>query len=403
MKIPQLAYLLLLKSLCFAVTPHAYVTNLNSGTVTVIDVAHDTVQTIYGFTNPRTVVVTPNGQYAYVGCDDNTVRIIDTKTNTVLSTVIEVSHPTALAVSPDGLYVYVASDNDTLNAISTETNEIVGTVGGLSNVQDVVITADNAFAYVTNEGNDTVSQIRLSDYTIVDTLEGFNKPQGISISPDSTYAYVTNIGNGKVTVVQLSDNTIHTEISGFGNPQYGAPTPDGKYVYVSDMGYDKVVRIRTSDFTIANAISVAKPSSLAISPDGAYLYSSENDTAVDKFKIADHSLVYKVENLGLPSNISMANTDPDTHCLLGYQDVCQQKCGKDFRNVIIWNAAAGNPVAYQIFRDSSRTHLLGEVNGNTLHFEDRHRHHHRVYDYYVTALYADGFSTSVGTVQVGEE
>ena len=75
-----------------AITPdgtRVYVTNGNDDTVSVIDTASNTVLTTVGVgALPFGVAITPDGTRAYVtNGDDNTVSVIDTASNTVLTTV----------------------------------------------------------------------------------------------------------------------------------------------------------------------------------------------------------------------------------------------------------------------------------------------------------------------------
>jgi YVTN family beta-propeller protein len=69
--------------------PLAYVTDLRSNTVSVIDTATNTVvATVPVGESPRDVGITPDGTHAYVANGfSNTVSVIDTATNTVVATV----------------------------------------------------------------------------------------------------------------------------------------------------------------------------------------------------------------------------------------------------------------------------------------------------------------------------
>src|SRR5215831_313246 len=91
--------------------PFAYVTNINSNTVSVIATATNTVvATVPVGTNPFGVAITPDGTHAYVtnGSSD-TVSVIATATNTVVATVSVGSLPVGVAITPDGTHAYVAN------------------------------------------------------------------------------------------------------------------------------------------------------------------------------------------------------------------------------------------------------------------------------------------------------
>src|SRR5208283_2082081 len=57
---------------------------------------------------PESVAVTPNGAYAYVtNYETGTVSVISTATNTVTANVTVGSNPVGVAVTPNGEYAYV--------------------------------------------------------------------------------------------------------------------------------------------------------------------------------------------------------------------------------------------------------------------------------------------------------
>lgn len=89
--------------------PFAYIANLNSDTVSVIDTAANSViNTINVGIGPQGIAVNSDGTKVYVTNSgrgyytDSTVSVIDTATNTVTATVNVGSMPTRVAVTPDG-------------------------------------------------------------------------------------------------------------------------------------------------------------------------------------------------------------------------------------------------------------------------------------------------------------
>tara|TARA_B100000315_G_scaffold260775_1_gene325086 strand:+ start:1015 stop:1377 length:363 start_codon:yes stop_codon:yes gene_type:complete len=80
----------------------AYVTNNASGTVSVIDVATNTViATIPVEDAPNGVAITPDGTRVYVtNWLSNTVSVIDVSTNTVISTISVGDGPNGVAITP---------------------------------------------------------------------------------------------------------------------------------------------------------------------------------------------------------------------------------------------------------------------------------------------------------------
>ena len=82
--------------------PFAYVTNIASNTVSVIDTATNTVvATVPVGRLPQGVAITPDGTHAYVTNNfSGTVGVIDTATNTGVATVPVGRFPSGVAITP---------------------------------------------------------------------------------------------------------------------------------------------------------------------------------------------------------------------------------------------------------------------------------------------------------------
>jgi YVTN family beta-propeller protein len=87
-----------------------YVTNLASNTVSIIDTTSNTVVSTVKTENPRRVAVSPDEKKIYVTNNgDKTVSIINTTTKAAVTTVSIGKSPKEIAVTPDGTRVYVAN------------------------------------------------------------------------------------------------------------------------------------------------------------------------------------------------------------------------------------------------------------------------------------------------------
>jgi len=85
---------------------HAYVCNV--GSLTVIDTASHDAEDIHVGDLPRGLRLSPDGKRAYItNLGDGTLSVVDTITNSVVTSVDVPGHPEAVAVSPDGERIYV--------------------------------------------------------------------------------------------------------------------------------------------------------------------------------------------------------------------------------------------------------------------------------------------------------
>jgi YVTN family beta-propeller protein len=152
---------------------NAYITNLGSNTVSVIDTATNTVTaTIPVGAEPRGPAVSPDGSTVYItNTVDGTVSVIDTATNTVIATIPVGSLPLGVAVTPDGSKVYVANlRSGTVSVIAAATNTVTATIPVGAEPNGVVLSPDGSTVYVANLRSGTVSVIDTASNTVVDTI-----------------------------------------------------------------------------------------------------------------------------------------------------------------------------------------------------------------------------------------
>ena len=230
-----------------------YVTNLDDGTVSVINPATNTaVATISVGSGPSSIAVTPDGAHVYVlNALDNTVSVIATATNTVVGSPIPVGPtlnppfilPGGIAINPSGSRVYVVNNVDnSVSVIATATNKVVGSpipVG--SSPTGIAITPDGAHVYVSNLLDGTVSLIATATNTVVDTFPvgtpGSSLPAGLAITPDGSHVYVAIFAGSEVDVIATATNMVvatipvSSELCNSG-PWAIAITPDGTHAYV---------------------------------------------------------------------------------------------------------------------------------------------------------------------------
>ncbi len=273
-----------------------YVTNSNSTTITIIDIATNAViGTITGFDGPSGMVITPDGKRAYVNNygspagvgsgNATTVNVVDLNTNTISGTITVGLAPASLAITPDGAFVYVINYVDgnpgtgTISVIRTSDNTVVKTIPGFFGSFGIAITPDGQFAYVTNFGSNnfsplaggispnvvsgtTVSVVNLSSNTIEATITLGNQPAGVAITPDGRFAYATNYntfylgpnftdltaGKGTVNIIDTCTNTVLCCVLVVGaSPSAIAISPDGERAYLTNFASNNVNVINIID------------------------------------------------------------------------------------------------------------------------------------------------------------
>ena len=296
--------------------PFAYVANDISETVSVIDIATNTVAiTIPVGDRPTKVAITPDGTHAYVPQYSSTgiVSVIDTSTNTVVATVAVGDHPSGVAITPDGSRAYVANTlADSISVIDTTTNTVVGS--------PVPVGDDGSRAYVANHNDYIVSVIDTAANTVVESIWIGWGPTGIAIMPDGSRAYVANVGPDTVSVIDTSTNTVVATVVVGDGPSSVAITPDGRYAYVPNYR-GSVSVIDTATNTVTATVTVEGGGSLqgvAITPDGSYAYVSNwSDHNVSVIDTATNTVVTTVA-VGV-GPIGVAITPPVKLTCVGFE------------------------------------------------------------------------------------
>lgn len=258
----------------------AYVTNSNSTTISIIDIkTNSVIGVITGFDGPSGMVITPDGNTAYVNnygspagvgsANATTVRVVNLVTNLIIGPAITVGlAPASLDITPNGSYVYVINYVDgnvgtgTISIIKTASNTVVGTITGLFGPYSIKITSDGLYAYITNFGSNdfspvgrTVSVVDLHENSIVDTIFVGIQPSGIAFSPNGRFAYVTNYntlylgagftdltpGQGTVNIIDMCTNKVLCqELLTGSSPAVIAISLDGRYAYVVNYSANSV-------------------------------------------------------------------------------------------------------------------------------------------------------------------
>ena len=223
------ALLLLFHSAGALAQPFAYVTNVISNNVSVINTNTNSVVAIVPVEfYPQGVALTPNGGFAYVVNFSGNVSVINTASNTVVATVSVGYEPIDVALTPNGSFAYVTNlFSNNVSVINTASNTVVATVstGSGSGPQGVAITPNGNFAYVTNLNPDNVSVINTASNTVVATVPVGDQPRSVAITADGSFAYVTNIGSNNVSVINTADNTVVATVAVGTNPFGVAITP----------------------------------------------------------------------------------------------------------------------------------------------------------------------------------
>jgi YVTN family beta-propeller protein len=283
--------------------------------VYVVDTATNTlVQTIPGFSDPQGLTFTPNGAFCYIAnYGENTVVVINTSNYSVVTTIEDFDEPYFLAASPNGSYIYVANyGNNTVSVVSTVTNTIVYTITtDLDGPYPLAVSPNGQYLYVGNYSGDTVSVFNTSDYSLVPTMISAGETAWIAFAPNGN-AYVADYTN-TITVIDPLFSPSSITSGDLSDCYFISITPNGNTAYVANYGTQTVGVI---DIAHGNTVSIASdPSSylgyaqsLAVSPDGAYVY-VPNDQSLVVVNTSNNTAFQKLTDI-VPTNIYFVAFQP---------------------------------------------------------------------------------------------
>jgi YVTN family beta-propeller protein len=267
----------------------AYISEFVSNDVKVIDTTTNTVLTSVELgSNPYGVAVNPAGTRVYVTISgENDVAVIDTATHTVLTTVPVRSTPIGVAVNPARPRLYVTNDHrNSVSVIDTDTNTVLTTVDVGEFPFGVAVNPAGTRLYVASEGSDNVSVIDTDTNTVLTTVPVGFFPSGAAVNPAGTRLYTTNYTSHDVSVIDTDTNTVVATVAVGTNPIGAAVNPAGTRLYVANEGSDSVSVIDTDTNTVLTTVPVGStPEGVAVTPDGTHLYVAnwydENVSVID--------------------------------------------------------------------------------------------------------------------------
>jgi len=233
-----------------------YVSNsTNPGNVTVIDLANgNSTQTITGLgPNPSGLALTPDGKQLWVAdAGGDTVDVIDTSNNQVLTPIIVGAPPSYVAFTPDGLKAYVSALHKVVLAIDTASQTVTTSIRVGNAPQGIAITPDGGTAYVLNfhiyTDREAFSVIDTTNDTLIKknfagTYGAPGEQPAILSFKGQSYLYFPEYEIGGVAVISTRTNTV---VGGFRcpDPDNVVIAPNGTRAYVTNSGNDDVTVVQ---------------------------------------------------------------------------------------------------------------------------------------------------------------
>ena len=211
----------------------AYVTNLNDGTVGVINTATGTQSTTYFVAGePLRILVGPGSSSLYVTLSNGELLVLNAATGAAITSITIGGVPNGLALDAFASRLYVASTAGTVTVINTTTNVPVDTflVGGTP--QDVALIAGRNALYVANEAG----WLDIRNLATGARIDSIPVPSafGLGVTPDGAQVWVTQSARGRVTIVDAASAAVVDSALTLGRPRHIAFSPSGDAALVAN-------------------------------------------------------------------------------------------------------------------------------------------------------------------------
>lgn len=333
-----------------ATNNRVYITNRNTGTVTVYDTINNTVvRTIDVGGAPDGIAVKADGTRIYVSSSTtDKVTVIDTATGLRKAELV-VANPTAIAINPSGSVVYVANGSGAMvTKINTSTNKTAGTVkltAGMT-ATELAVSADGKRIYVAGakeSGGGQISWFASTATKAIDLTPTDAAPTGLAYNSPLQAVYAVD-ADGKLTIYNVVKK--ETGVLSTGHPLSGvAVTRDGSAVMVTTSTGLVAALSTVNGATLGvTGLGVATAEAgVALSSDGTRMFVTDSGSGV----VHAISLV-PPNNAPFSNDPAYSVTNPATGALAGTVGVV------DFD---------GDPLTYQVIAKPTKGTLVLNPNG----------------------------------------
>ena len=258
-----------------AAAPFAYITNSNTGTISVLDLASgaetDTI-TLPGSALPWGVALSPDGKTLYASNFGNgNFFKVDLATK-VAQPIAAPALAFGVAVHPSGSPVFVTHNSSTggTSAFDTTTFGRTAVMSG-SMSSGAAINVARGHLYVANRFG--VRVLDLATYALIRQVsmgQGF----GVAVHPAGTTFYVALPSLGQLAIIDAASfAATFVTLTGAVTPQGVAVSPDGKWVYTSNYGSANVSVVNAETGAFVRNVSVGmNPYGLQFAPDSSKAY-----------------------------------------------------------------------------------------------------------------------------------
>jgi YVTN family beta-propeller protein len=267
---------------------YAYITNGDSGTVTVLDVVNVRVdREISAGQSPAAVTASPTRSEVYVvnsGIEggQGSISVIDAEKNSVASTIPLHRKPVSIDLNVEGTLAYVANaGSNSISVVDLNARQEIAQIGAGEEPVAARITPDGKTLVVANRRGNSVSIIDAAVRRVRSIFDNCPGAADVAILPDSSKAFVACSAGHQVMAIALANSKfspaqpdrLESMLDVGRAPVQLALKPDRGEVFVSNSLSNSISEIDTSKNDVGGAYVIGDdPVRGLVSRDNALLY-----------------------------------------------------------------------------------------------------------------------------------
>lgn len=241
-----------------ATTGTVYTADEKGGTVSVIDLASNRVESVPVPIMPHNVQISSDGRWLYavgMGMAESGMGgmsghekaggrlVVFDSLNVASGPVAQIAigpHPAHVVTSIDGKLAFVTdSEENVLQVIDLSGKRIVRTIPTGAYPHGLRASPDGQELYVANVKNESVSVIDTATLTETARVKVGKRPVQVGFTPDGNKVFVSLNGENKVAVLDRRTRQVLGKLQVKRNPVQVYVTPDAKLLYVANQGTEK--------------------------------------------------------------------------------------------------------------------------------------------------------------------
>lgn len=262
--------------------------------------------------SPRASIYNPINKYLYiVGNTGNQVAVVDTITETLITTISVGTTPAGITYNSKDNTCYVANkDSDDVSVIDCDTDTVITTISVNTSPRYLAYTSNNKMYVTCNTGN-AIDVIDCDTNTVVDSIS-VTAPVGICYNNTDQNVYYTFNTSDLGTINVLTNQITFTgSIAGALGQIFYNQANDSVYIFRENMLYVVGCVLKT---LVATVTGITPNNGVLNTIENAFYIADSVNTAIHVVDCNSNTIVTEVDDSRSYRSISF---NPDTNIMYG--------------------------------------------------------------------------------------